>query len=249
MASGPDGVTPVPGCVSWQETLSSHLYCQSLPQARHPRTVPLILTSSHYTRAMMKQINWITAPSHFSVCVVRSWGLVSPLQLHHIFVKMTRAINQWAYKKGHSTERRLIGMTEDWRQALDNSLLVGVVFEDFQKAFYTVSHSLLLQKVQGLWSWIRDYMSTVLRQQLLMATNQRGSLWSMGFLKDRWWVLHYFHFSSYSWRWRCLTNLCGGHFIRNCSLPWQGSREAKHYPGKVVWLVLQKLGGTVKFQK
>lgn len=159
MASGSDGVTPVPGCLSWQETLSSHLYYQSLPQARHPRTVLLILTSSHYTRAMMKQINWITAPSHFSACVVRSWGLVSPLQLHHIFVKMTRAINQWAYKKGHSTERLLIGMTEDWRQALDNSLLVGVVFEDFQKAFDTVSHSLLLQKVQGLWSWIRDYMT------------------------------------------------------------------------------------------
>ena len=159
MSSGPDGVTPVPGCLSWQETLSSHLYCQSLPQARHPRTVLLILTSSHYTRAMMKQINWITAPSHFSVCVVRSWDLVSPLQLHHIFVKMTRAINQWAYKKGHSTECLLIGMTEDWRQALDNSLLVGVVFEDFQKAFDTVSHSLLLQKVQGLWSWIRDYMT------------------------------------------------------------------------------------------
>ena len=54
MSSGPDGVTPVPGCLSWQETLSSHLYCQSLPQARHPRTVLLILTSSHYTRAMMK---------------------------------------------------------------------------------------------------------------------------------------------------------------------------------------------------
>lgn len=72
---------------------------------------------------------------------------------------MTRAINQWAYKKGHSTECLLIGMTEDWRQALDNSLLVGVVFEDFQKAFDTVSHSLLLQKVQGLWSWIRDYMT------------------------------------------------------------------------------------------
>ena len=50
-------------------------------------------------------------------------------------------------------------MTEDWRQENDNSLLVGVVFEDFQKAFDTVSHSLLLQKVQGLWSWIRDYMT------------------------------------------------------------------------------------------
>ena len=43
-------------------------------------------------------------------------------------------------------------MTEDLRQALDNSLAVGVVFVDFRKAFIfdTISHSLLLQKLQGL---------------------------------------------------------------------------------------------------
>lgn len=170
MASGSDGVTPVPGCLSWQETLSSHLYCQSLPQARHPRTVLLILTSSHYTRAMMKQINWITAPSHFSVCVVRSWRLVSPLQLHHIFVKMTRAINQWAYKKGHSTERLLIGMTEDWRQALDNSLLVGVVLT-FRRPLipYLILSSYKRYKAYG--HGLETTWHTVLRQQLLMATN------------------------------------------------------------------------------
>ena len=40
MARGPDGVAPVPGYLSWQETLSSHLYCQSLPQACYPRTFP-----------------------------------------------------------------------------------------------------------------------------------------------------------------------------------------------------------------
>ena len=68
-------------------------------------------------------------------------------------------------KKGHSTEHLLIRMTEDWRQSLDNNLVVGVVFVDFRKAFDTVSHSLLLKKLQGLgitgdlWSWIRDYLN------------------------------------------------------------------------------------------
>ena len=52
------------------------------------------------------------------------------------------------------------------RQAVDNRLAVGVVFVDFPKAiiFDTISHSLLLQKLQGLgiagdlWSWIKDYL-------------------------------------------------------------------------------------------
>lgn len=39
-------------------------------------------------------------------------------------------------------EHLLIWMAADWRQALDNSLAVGVVFVDSWKAFDTVSHSL-----------------------------------------------------------------------------------------------------------
>ncbi|KAL9950422.1 hypothetical protein ACROYT_G042915 [Oculina patagonica] len=56
-------------------------------------------------------------------------------------------------------------VTEDWRKALDKNLVVGIVFVDFQKAFDSISHSLLLQKLQGLgiagdlWSWIKDYLS------------------------------------------------------------------------------------------
>ena len=73
-------------------------------------------------------------------------------------------IHQWAYKKGHSTELLLVKMTEDWRRALDN-LVVGIVFVDFLKAFDSISHHILLQKLQGLgiagdlWCWIKDYLS------------------------------------------------------------------------------------------
>ena len=53
------------------------------------------------------------------------------------------------------TEHLFIRMAEDWRQALDNGLLVSVVFVDFRKAFDMVSHSLS----GDLWSWIKDYLT------------------------------------------------------------------------------------------
>ena len=67
--------------------------------------------------------------------------------------------------KGHSTELLLVKMTEEWRRALDNNLVVGVVFVDFRKAFDSISHPVLLRKLQELgvsgniWSWIKNYLS------------------------------------------------------------------------------------------
>lgn len=51
--------------------------------------------------------------------------------------------NQWGFRAGRSTEGRLIHLTETWKQALDNRQVVGVVYIDFQKAFDTVSHTIL----------------------------------------------------------------------------------------------------------
>ena len=53
------------------------------------------------------------------------------------------------------TEHLLIRVPNDWRQALDNGLAVGVVFVDFCKAFDTVFHSLS----GDLWSWIKGYLT------------------------------------------------------------------------------------------
>ena len=56
-------------------------------------------------------------------------------------------------------------MTEQWRWALDNNLVVGVVFVDFRKAFDSISHLVLLRKLQelgvsgNLWLWIKNYLS------------------------------------------------------------------------------------------
>ena len=73
-------------------------------------------------------------------------------------------ITNGVYKEGHSTDLLLVKMTEDWRRALDNNLVVGVVFVDFIKAFDSISHPVLLRKLEeqdisgDLWSWIENYL-------------------------------------------------------------------------------------------
>ena len=48
---------------------------------------------------------------------------------------------------------------------LDDNFVVGVVFVDFRKAFDSISHPILLRKLQelgvsgNLWSWIKNYLS------------------------------------------------------------------------------------------
>ena len=72
---------------------------------------------------------------------------------------------QWAYKKGRSSELLLIHLTEIWRYAVESKRVVGVVFVDFMKAFDTVSHTILLQKLDNagirgnFLLWLKDYLS------------------------------------------------------------------------------------------
>ena len=72
---------------------------------------------------------------------------------------------QWGYKKGISTEILLLKMIEDWKIAIDNGKVVGVIFLDFRKAFDVVSHPVLMEKTEktgirgALYNWILDYLT------------------------------------------------------------------------------------------
>ena len=72
---------------------------------------------------------------------------------------------QWAYRKGKSAEQLLIHLKERWREAVEKKLYVGILFVDFTKAFDTVSHNILLQKLNDLgirgdiWLWLKNYLT------------------------------------------------------------------------------------------
>ena len=62
----------------------------------------------------------------------------------HVFSENEALVtdNQWAYRKGRSTELLLIHLTETWRRAIDNKLVVGALTSRRRLiAFHTQSFS------------------------------------------------------------------------------------------------------------
>ena len=77
--------------------------------------------------------------------------------------------NQFGFRKNHSTIHALISLTEHIRDSLDQNKIACGIFIDLQKAFDTVDHNILLDKlayygIRGVANdWFRSYLSN--RQQ------------------------------------------------------------------------------------
>ena len=72
---------------------------------------------------------------------------------------------QFGFRNSHSTSHPLISVTEKIRKSLDNNEYSCGVFLDFQKAFDTVNHELLLKKlyhygIRGINNeWFKSYLN------------------------------------------------------------------------------------------
>ena len=77
--------------------------------------------------------------------------------------------NQYGFRNQHNSNHALIKITEKIRHAIDNNQLACGVFVDLQKAFDTVEHSILLDKLyhyglRGVSNdWLKSYLTN--RQQ------------------------------------------------------------------------------------
>ena len=72
---------------------------------------------------------------------------------------------QFGFRAGYSTTHALIHMTEAIRSALDSGSVTCGIFVDFQKAFDTVNHDILLKKLEHygfrgvINDWFRSYLT------------------------------------------------------------------------------------------
>ena len=94
-------------------------------------------------------------------------------------------LNQFGFRLKHSTIHALINMTEIIRQSIDKNKFVAGIFIDLQKAFDTVDHEILLQKldyygIRGVTNnWFRSYLSD--RKQFVSVNNTESELATMNY--------------------------------------------------------------------
>ena len=72
---------------------------------------------------------------------------------------------QFGFRNSHSTNHALISITEKIRESLDKNEYSCGVFLDFQKAFDTVNHEILIKKlhhygIRGITNqWFKSYLT------------------------------------------------------------------------------------------
>ena len=88
--------------------------------------------------------------------------------------------DQHGFVKGRSCSTQLLEVLDAWTEALDDGGCVDVIYMDFQKAFDTVPHRRLIQKVSAhgiegrLLGWLRDFLAD--REQRVVVNGTRSSI-------------------------------------------------------------------------
>ena len=89
-------------------------------------------------------------------------SIMNHLELHHILNNF-----QYGFRSGHSCQAQLISIVEEIQYALDHHHHVDLIMLDFCKAFDTVAHHRLLNKLKfyGIKGKVYDWLSIWLTQR------------------------------------------------------------------------------------
>ena len=101
---------------------------------------------------------------------------------------------QFGFRKGHSTSSCILNLLDTVYKNVENNKLTGVIFLDLKKAFDTVDHNILLNKLRKLnihehsLNWFGNYLNN--RHQSVKLLNVKSIL-TVGCPKDLSWGHYY----------------------------------------------------------
>ena len=128
-------------------------------------------------------------------CVHRQ--LMDHIETHQLLSQF-----QFGFRKHHSTELATVYFTDEIRKAMDKGMLTGAIYIDLSKAFDTISHSSIIEKLPDFGitgmpqQWMAATYSVAVNKFLSMDGNPLGNLCSVVFHKDRSWDLFSFSYIS-----------------------------------------------------
>ena len=88
--------------------------------------------------------------------------------------------NQWGFRKGLSTESLLLYLTETWKHYIEKGKVIGAIFIDFKKAFDSVDHKVLENKLRAcgiegnMLKFLKSYLSK--HSQFVEVNGKRSKL-------------------------------------------------------------------------
>ena len=125
--------------------------------------------------------------------------------VHHQLYQYLREHNilspfQCGFRKCHSTKFAALSLADTIRRNIDQRMLTGAVFIDFRKAFDTVNHDLLLQKLSYMGvldkelAWFKDYLHDRTQVWTSRVYHLTQSPFPLQSRKDPFWDLNYLYF-------------------------------------------------------
>ena len=120
----------------------------------------------------------------------------------HLHTNDLLAPSQSGFRTLHSISIALLKCTDEWYSGLDVGKYVGAIFVDLKKAFDTVDHQILIQKLAhyGIRStvlvWFKSYLYNNSQFTRVNVVDSKVKNIGIGVPKARVLVLYYFYFTS-----------------------------------------------------
>ena len=163
---GPDGLHPMllKSCAENLAKPLSMIFQSSFDEGQLPsdwkkaEVIPLYKKGQRNDPGNYRPVSLTSVPGKIMEGVLRDQ------LLHHLQVTDQISSRQHGFLKGRSCLTNLLEAFEEWTEAVDEVYGTDIIYLDFRKAFDTVPHGRLIQKLAGcgvsgnLLRWITDFL-------------------------------------------------------------------------------------------